>query len=333
MKKVALFDAKPYDIEFFDEIKDKYDIEIDYFEMKIGKDSAILAKGYDAIVAFVNDNVRSATIERLHTYGVKAIALRCAGFNNVNLKIAKEKGIKVYRVPAYSPNAIAEHAMALLLSLNRNIHRAYNRVREYNFSLKGFVGFDLKGKTMGVIGTGKIGKEFIKICNGFGMEVIAYDPYPSEINGVQYVSLDEIFKKSDIIALHCPLTKENHHLINENTLNLMKDGVYIINTSRGALIDSDSLLEAIKSGKVKGAGLDVYEEEADVFFEDMSDTVITDDTLKLLLGTQSVVITSHQAFLTREALQAIAQITLQNLSDFFNNKKSENELIYDGFKK
>lgn len=333
MNKVALFDAKSYDIEFFDKFKSRYGIEIDYFESKLGVDTAILAGGYDAVVIFVNDNARSATLDKLSAHGVKAIALRSAGFNNVNIRHARDLGMKVFRVPAYSPNAVAEHAMALLLCLNRKIHRAYSRVREYNFSLKGFVGFDLKGKTMGVIGTGKIGQEFIKISQGFGMDVIAHDPYPVDLEGVRYVGLEELFRKSDIIALHCPLTKDNQHLINMYSIKLMKEGVYIINTSRGALIDADALLEGIKIGKIRGAGLDVYEEEADVFFEDMSDTVITDDTLKLLLATQSVVITSHQAFLTDEALQNIAETTLENLRNFFDGTESPNEIIYEKIKK
>lgn len=325
MQKIALFDAKSYDIDFFDKFKSKYDFEIEYFESKLNPSTAVMAKGFDAVIVFVNDDISSKTIDVLTSLGIKALALRCAGYNNVDLKYATGK-LKIYRVPAYSPNAVAEHAIALLMTLNRKIHRAHNRVREFNFGLKGLVGFDLKGKTIGVVGTGKIGREFIKICHGFGMDVLAYDPFPVEIPNIQYVDLDNLFSNSHIIALHCPLTKENYHMINKKNLETMKDGVYIVNTSRGALINTEDLLEAIKEEKVAGAALDVYEEEADFFFEDVSDIAIRDDVLKLLLATTNVLVTSHQAFLTKEALESIAETTLQNLDNFFNNLTSENEV-------
>lgn len=328
MYPVAFFDTKPYDLKWFDALKRDYGIDMKYFENRLNPQTAITAHGCKAVVAFVNDKLDKTTIDILGRIGVEAACMRCAGFNNVDLKSAAGK-LRVFRVPAYSPSAVAEHAMAMLLCLNRKIHRAYNRVREYNFSLKGLTGFDLKGKTVGVVGTGKIGQAFIDICLGFGMKVLAYDPYPIWGRGVEYVDFNELCRRSDIISLHCPLTKESYHLISRHTLHVMKKGVYIINTSRGALIDSEALLEAIKSEKVGGAGLDVYEEESDFFYEDVSESIIQDDKLKLLLGTPNVLVTSHQAFLTEEALHNIAETTLQNLSDYFEGKESENEVTYD----
>ena len=325
MENVAFFDTKQYDLKWFEAMKSDYGIDIKFLENKLNPDTSILASGCRAVVAFVSDDLSAPTIDKLSEIGVEAVAMRCAGFNNVDLRRAKDK-LKIYRVPAYSPNAVAEHAMALLLCLNRKLHRAYNRVREYNFSLKGLEGFDLKGKTAGVVGTGKVGQAFIDICRGFGMNIVASDPYPTEIPGVEFVTFEQLCRQSDIISLHCPLTKESHHLINSGTLWLMKNGVYIINTSRGALIDSEALLAAIKSGKVAGAGLDVYEEESDFFYEDVSSSVIRDDKLKLLLSTPNVLVTSHQAFLTTEALHNIAQVTLQNLNDFFSGTPSNNEV-------
>lgn len=328
METVAFFDTKPYDLKWFNEMKSDYGIDIRFLENRLNEDTAILANGCRSVVAFVSDDLSAPTIDQLCRLGVEAVAMRCAGFNNVDIRHAKGK-LRVFHVPAYSPNAVAEHAMALMLCLNRKLHRAYNRVREYNFSLKGLEGFDLNGKTAGVVGTGRVGRAFIDICRGFGMSIVAYDPYPAEIPGVEFVDFEQLCGRSDIISLHCPLTKESYHLINENTLDLMKSGVYIINTSRGALIDSEALLKAIKSEKVAGAGLDVYEEESDFFYEDVSSSVIQDDKLKLLLSTPNVLITSHQAFLTREALHNIAQVTLQNLSDFFSCRASSNEIIFD----
>ena len=325
MKKVVLFDAKSYDKEWFDGLKDKFGMEVVYVEEKLSPTTAVMAKGFDAVVPFVNDDVSAATIDVLKKNGVDVVAMRCAGYNNVDLAHAEGK-VKIFRVPAYSPNAVAEHAMAMLLCLNRNLHKAYDRCTGYNFALKGLKGFDLVGKTVGVVGTGKIGQVFVDICKGFGMKIIAYDLYPANLPGVEYVEIEELFKKSDIISLHCPQTPENRHLINKKNLDLMKDGVYIINTSRGGLVNAPDLLDALKSGKVGGAGLDVYEYESGVFFEDRTQNVPDDDVLKLLLADPNVLITAHQAFLTNEALQAIAEVTLQNLTDFFAGKENENEV-------
>lgn len=328
METVAFFDTKPYDLKWFNEMKSDYNFDIRFLENKLNEDTAILAQGCRSAVAFVSDDLSAPVIDRLCRTGVEAVAMRSAGLNNVDLRYAKGR-LKIYHVPSYSPNAIAEHAMALLLCLNRKLHRAYNRVREYNFSLKGLEAFDLNGKTAGVVGMGKVGRTFVNICLGFGMKVAAFDPHPSEMPGVEFVGLEELCRRSDVISLHCPLTKESHHLINERTLNLMKDGVYIINTSRGALIDSEALLKAIKSEKVAGAGLDVYEEESEFFYEDVSSSVIQDDNLKLLLSTPNVLVTSHQAFLTVEALRNIAQVTLQNLRDFYSGAATRNEVVFE----
>lgn len=325
MKKVAFYDTKPYDKLTFDRYNANYNIK--YLEGKLNADSAQLAKGCEAVIAFVNDTIDAETINRLAEVGVKVIAMRSAGYNNIDVKAAYQK-INIVRVPAYSPHAVAEHAMALLLALNRKIHKAYNRTRDFNFSLSGLVGFDMYQKTIGIIGTGKIGQAFIDICQGFGMNVIAYDLYPAVNKDINYVDLDELFKRSDIISLHCPLTEQTKHLINRENIQKMKDGVYIINTSRGGLIESTALLQALKSGKIKGAGLDVYEEEADLFFEDYSSTIIKDDVLSLLVSLPNVIITSHQGFLTEEALANIAKVTFTNLDQFFNNLPLENEVCY-----
>lgn len=327
MNKICFFDTKPYDKIYFEALKDQYDIEIEYFEPKLGPKTAFMAKDYEAVVAFVNDNIDKQTIETLYDNGVKLIAMRCAGYNNVDFKAAYKK-IHVARVPAYSPYAVAEHGMALLLTLNRKIHRAYVRTREFNFSLNGMTGFDLHGKTVGVIGTGKIGRIFIDICKGFGMKVIAYDPYPIKDSEINYVLLEQLYRESDIISLHCPLTKDTFHLINEKTIDTMKNGVYIVNTSRGALINSEDLLEALKAGKIGGACLDVYEEETELFYEDMSYTIIQDDVLARLISMPNVIVTSHQAFLTKEALHNIAETTLSNCREFFDDNKLTNEVCY-----
>jgi D-lactate dehydrogenase len=331
MRKICFFDTKPYDKVYFDEYKEKYDFEIDYFEPKLNADTAVMAKAYEAVIVFVNDTVDAKTIDILYQNGVKIIALRCAGYNNVDFKAAFEK-IHVVRVPAYSPYAVAEHAIALLLTLNRKIHRAYNRTKEHNFSLNGLMGFDLHGKTIGVIGTGKIGRIFVDICKGFGMRVLAYDPFPIDDADIQYVSFEELCKESDIISLHCPLTKETKHLIEKKSLENMKNGVIIINTSRGALINSEDLLNAIKDEKVGGAALDVYEEETEFFYEDKSYSIIQDDVLSGLISMPNVLVTSHQAFLTKEALNNIAEITLQNIADYFENKSLVNEICYQCIK-
>jgi D-lactate dehydrogenase len=327
MNKICFFDTKPYDKVYFDEFKEKLGIEIDYFESKLNVNTAVMANGYEAVVAFVNDTIDTKTIDILYKGGVRIIAMRCAGYNNIDFKAAYEK-IHVVRVPAYSPYAVAEHAMALLLTLNRKIHRAYNRTKEHNFSLVGLTGFDLHGKTMGVVGTGKIGRIFIDICKGFGMKVIAYDPFPAKDAEIQYVSFEELCQRSDIISLHCPLTKDTHHLIQKDVLKIMKPGVVIINTSRGALINSEDLLNAIKEEKVGGAGLDVYEEETEFFYEDLSYSIMRDDILSGLISMPNVIVTSHQAFLTKEALNNIAEVTLQNLKDYFDGNGLENEICY-----
>ena len=324
MKKIAFFDTKKYDIESFDRNNKNY--EIIYYEDKLNKKTAILAKGSDAVCAFVNDEVNKEVIDMLSSYGIKVLLLRCAGYNNVDIKYAYNK-LHILRVPAYSPSAVAEHAMALLLCLNRKIHKAYLRTRDFNFNLVGFTGFDLAGKTVGVIGTGKIGLEFISICKGFKMNVIAYDLYPNPNLDVEYVSLEELFNRSDVISLHCPLTADTRHLIDEDAIMKMKDNVVIINTSRGGLIDSRALLRALHEKKIKAAGLDVYEEEANLFFEDNSNEIIQDDILALLISLPNVIITSHQGYLTEEALDNIASVTLKNLDDYYKGIKLENEVI------
>lgn len=327
MKKVAFFDTKQYDRVWFDRLDKSF--EIKYFEEKLTPENADLAKGYDGAVAFVNDTINSKTIKILSENGVSVLAMRCAGYNNINFKAAHDYKLKVMRVPLYSPYAVAEHAIAMLLTLNRKLHKAYNRTRDFNFSLTGLTGFDLHGKTMGVIGTGQIGQIFIKICQGFGMKVIAYDPYKIENPDFEYVELERIYRESDAISLHCPLTKETHYLLNKQAFEKMKSNVFIINTSRGGLIDSEALLEALKSKKIAGAGLDVYEEEAELFFEDFSGTIVDDDILARLVSLPNVLLTSHQAFLTEEALKNIAEITISNLEDYFAGKPLKNVVCYD----
>ena len=323
--KIAFFDTKQYDKQSFQSYASKSGLDIKFFETKLNEDTVKLAKGYDAVCVFVNDVVNKEVIDALCKYDVKLIALRCAGFNNVDLKAAKDR-ISVVRVPAYSPYAVAEHTMALILTSVRRIHKAFIRTKSFNFSLNDLAGFDLYQKTIGIIGTGKIGKIFANICNGFGMNVIAYDKYPDPSLNVEYVELSELFKRSDIISLHCPLTESTHHLINENAINQMKSGVLIVNTSRGALIDSSALLEGIKSRKVGGACLDVYEEESDFFFEDYSSHIVEDDTLARLISMPNVIVTSHQAFLTNEALENIAQTTIENITEFFATNRCQNEV-------
>ncbi len=329
--KIAFFDTKPYDKPFFDKYGSEYGIKFKYFETKLNEDTADLAAGYDGVCVFVNDTVNREVIDRLHRLGVKAVALRCAGFNNVDMKHAEGK-LHVFRVPAYSPYAVAEHTMALLLTSIRRIHKAYIRTKDFNFSLSGLAGFDLHGKTVGVIGTGKIGRVFINICRGFGMKVIAYDKFPAmEIEDgdrVRYASLDELFRESDIISLHCPLNEETHHIIDGEALAKCKKGVVILNTSRGALVDAEALLAEIKARQVGAACLDVYEEEGDLFFEDYSGHILEDDVLARLISMPNVIVTSHQAFLTEEALENIAETTVKNIHGFFMSGYSENELCF-----
>ena len=323
--KFAFFDTKPYDKDSFEPYSDK--IEFKFYETKLNEDTADLARGCDGVCVFVNDTVNKAVIDKLYELGVKIIALRCAGFNNVDVKYAYKK-LHIVHVPAYSPYAVAEHAMAMLLTSIRRIHKAYIRTRDFNFSLNNLTGFDLHGKIVGVIGTGKIGKVFINICRGFGMNILAYDKYPDKESGINYVDLVTLLKQSDIISLHCPLTKETYHLINESTIALMKKGAVIINTSRGALIDAESLLEGIKSRKIGAACLDVYEEESDVFFEDFSGHIIDDDILARLISMPNVIVTSHQGFLTNEALSNIALTTVENIMELNEKGSSQNELCY-----
>ncbi|MCQ2505355.1 MAG: 2-hydroxyacid dehydrogenase [Saccharofermentans sp.] len=325
--RLAFFDTKPYDREVFEPLLKASGIETIFYDTRICQDDCILASGCDAVCVFVNDEVDRKVIDTLAEYKVKVIALRCAGFNNVDYKYANSKGIKVVRVPAYSPYAVAEHAMALLQTLNRKIHKAYIRTRDFNFSLNGLTGFDLHGKTVGVIGTGKIGRVFIDICKGYGMKVLAYDKFPAEGSDINYTSLEEIYKEADIISFHCPLTEETLHMFNRGTINRVKDGVVIINTSRGALIDAEALLLGIRSRKIGGACLDVYEEEAEYFYEDRSGNIIDDDTLSRLISMPNVIVTSHQAFLTKEALGNIAATTVENLLAIASGKESANEVV------
>jgi D-lactate dehydrogenase len=292
-------------------------MEITFFEARLNTETAVLADGFDAVCIFVNDDVNDTVISILADHGVRTVALRCAGFNNVDVKSADNHGIVVCRVPAYSPYAVAEHALGLILSLNRKYHRAHARVREGNFSLDGLMGFDLHGKTFGIIGTGKIGRIFMDIISGLGVKILAYDKYPSDeviAKGISYVELDQLYRESDIISLHCPLTHETYHLINDYAIKSMKKGVMLINTSRGPLIDTGSVIDGLKSGKIGYVGLDVYEEEGDLFFEDLSDEVIQDDTFVRLQTFPNVLITSHQAFFTAEAIDNIRDTTFDNLT-------------------
>ena len=320
--KVAFFDTKPYDIPGFDHYAAESDLEIKYFETRLNEDTVSLAQGYDAVCVFVNDTVSAAVVDKLCEMGVKVLALRCAGFNNVDIRACHGR-LPVYRVPAYSPYAVAEHAMALLLTINRRTHKAYIRTRDFNFSLQGLAGFDLHGKTVGIIGTGKIGRVFADICKGFGMNILAYDKFPVKDSGLHYVELPELFEKSDIISLHCPLTEETRHIIDAESIARMKKGVTIINTSRGALVNTEDLINGIKDKKVGAACLDVYEEEGDFFYEDFSGHIVQDDKLVRLIAMPNVIVTSHQAFLTQEALDSIANTTVDNLTRFFQGNPNE----------
>ena len=323
--KVAFFDTKPYDTPSFEKFGKENGIKFKFYETKLNEDTAELAKGCEAACVFVNDTVNAAVIDKLCSLGVKVLALRCAGYNNVDIKYAKDK-LKVVSVPAYSPYAVAEHAMALLLTSIRRVHKAYIRTRDHNFSLNGLTGFDLHGKTVGVVGTGKIGRIFINICRGFGMNVIAYDKFPAKDSDIEYVELDELFSRSDIISFHCPLTDETYHMIDSKSVEKLKKGVVIVNTSRGALIDAEALLEGIKARKIGAACFDVYEEEADVFFQDFSGHIIADDTLARLISMPNVIVTSHQAFLTEEALSNIAETTVNNIIACHKGEECPNEL-------
>lgn len=327
--KVAFFSTKSYDRTFMDQANRDYQFQLSYFEAPLRKDTAVLAQDANVVCVFVNDKVDSETFHQLAEFKIGLIALRCAGFNNIDLKSAHETGIKVVRVPAYSPYAVAEHALAMILTLNRKTHLAYDRVRQGNFSLERLIGFDLFGKTVGVIGTGKIGSIFAHNMLGLGCKVIAYDLYPNQDllkTGVQYLEREEIFRQSDIISLQCPLTLESHHLINQKTISQMKDGVMLINTSRGGLVDSKALITGLKSGKIGYLGMDVYEQEENLFFEDLSGSIIQDDVISRLMTFPNVLITAHQAFFTENAMSNIAHTTLQNIKDFAEGKPLKNEV-------
>ncbi len=329
--KIAFFDAKPYDREFFDKANKEFGFEIKYFQSRLSENNVIVTKGTDAICIFVNDIINKEMADELYDNGITLVALRSAGYNNVDLGSVFGR-IHVVRVPDYSPNAVAEHAVALILSLNRKIHKAYYRTRDSNFNINGLLGFDMAGRTAGIIGTGKIGVLVSKILKGFDMKVIAYDKFPNMKNekkyGFTYVDLDTLYKESDIVTLHCPLTPETMHIIDKSSIKKMKDGVMIINTGRGKLINTVDLIAALKKGKVGSAGLDVYEEESEYFFEDYSSTIIRDDVLARLLTFPNVLITSHQGFFTKEALQNIAETTLSNIRLYFDKNKLPNEICY-----
>lgn len=330
--KVAVFSTKSYDREFLDaaNASTQSPHELVYFEAKLEPRTATLAFGTEAVCAFVNDDLGAETLQVLAAQGVRYIALRCTGFNNVDLNVASELGIKVARVTAYSPFSVAEHAAGLILMLNRKLYRAYNRVRDDNFALDGLLGFDLHGRTVGVIGTGKIGVILAQIMHGFGCTLLGYDPYPTPkfeaIGASRYVELCELFENSDIISLHVPLFPETHHIINADAIDQMKPGVMLINTSRGGLIDTRSVIDGIKSGKIGYLGIDVYEQEDDLFFQDLSDTVIQDEAFQLLQSFPNVVITAHQAFFTRNALEDITGTTIANLTDFEAERECPNEV-------
>ena len=324
--KIAFYATKPYDRIWFEPLARKYGFFIHFIELPCNEDTIFLAKGYDAICVFVNDRVNAKMIDELYNMKVKAILLRSAGFNHIDIKAAEDK-IAVLRVPSYSPEAVAEYAMGLLLSINRCIHKAYYRTRDFNMNINGFMGLDLNNKTAGVVGTGKIGQAMIRILEGFGMNIIAYDPFPNEELNVEYVSVEELFKRSDVISLHCPLTKETKHIINKKSVRMMKDGVYLVNTSRGSLINSEDLLEGLVAGKFGGVGLDVYEEEEGIFYEDRSADIVEDDILARLMTFPNVLITSHMGFFTKEAMEAIAVTTLENAYSLENGLPLTNKVV------
>ncbi|WP_416397683.1 2-hydroxyacid dehydrogenase [Allohahella sp. A8] len=333
MMRVAFFSTQTYDRSFFDKLNAAHGHELVWFETHLNQKTAALAAGAEAVCVFVNDTLDPATLEVLSTLGVRFVALRCAGFNNVDLPTAKNLDMKVVRVPEYSPFAVAEHAVALILALNRRIPRAYNRVRDGNFKLDGLMGFDLHGKTVGVVGTGKIGAIFARIMLGFGCRVLAVDPYPDlvlqhelESKGSGYASIEEVFAQSDILSLHCPLNQHTSHLIDADTFRMTKSTLMLVNTSRGALVDTTALIQALKQGRIGSVALDVYEEEAELFFADHSATLIQDDEFMRLLTFPNVLITAHQAFFTEEAMSSIAAITLQNLADLQRGEGCANEV-------
>jgi len=328
--KLAVYSTKQYDKKYLQQVNESYQYDLEFFDFLLTEKTAKTAHDCDGVCIFVNDDGSRPVLEELKKHGVKFIALRCAGFNNVDLDAAKELGLRVVRVPAYSPEAVAEHAVGMMMTLNRRIHRAYQRTRDANFSLEGLTGFTMYGKTAGVIGTGKIGIAALRILKGFGMRLLASDPYPSAAAlelGVEYVDLPTLFANADVITLHCPLTPENYHLLNHDSFALMKDGVMIINTSRGGLVDSQAAIEALKTQKIGALGMDVYENERDLFFEDKSNDVIQDDVFRRLSACHNVLFTGHQAFLTAEALISISQTTLENLRQLESGDPCPNELV------
>ncbi|NVK23577.1 MAG: 2-hydroxyacid dehydrogenase [Gammaproteobacteria bacterium] len=327
--KVAVFSSKPYDKESFSKFKEA-NIECQFFDVRLTEQSVELAKSFDAVCAFVNDELSNSVLNKLKSYDIKGIALRCAGFNNLDLPCLSKLAMHAARVPAYSPEAVAEHTVALMMTLNRRLHKAYNRTKEDNFSLNGLLGFNIHGKTVGLIGTGKIGIATAKIMRGFGAKVLAYDPYPSDeaaALGCHYTDLNTLLTDSDIISLHCPLTEQSHHIINQKSVSLMKQGVMIINTSRGGLIDTQAMINGLKNGQIGHLALDVYEQESELFFEDHSTSIVQDDVFQRLLTFPNVLITGHQGFFTEEALAQIAQTTMYNLRCFAQNIESENEIV------
>ena len=327
--KVAIYSTKNYDRKYFELVNVKYGFQLEFFDFQLNERTAKMAEHCDVVCIFVNDDGSRNVLEKLAALGVKMVALRCAGFNNVDLKSAKELGLQVVRVPAYSPEAVAEHTVGLMMTLNRRIHRAYQRTREANFSLEGLIGFNMHGRTVGVIGTGKIGVAVMRILKGFGMRILAYDPFKNSVAeelGAQYVKLDELYAKSHVITLHCPATPENYHLLNRDAFAQMKDGVMIINTSRGTLIDTQAAIDALKQRKIGALGMDVYENERDLFFEDKSNEVIQDDVFRRLSACHNVLLTGHQAFLTEEALMSISDVTLANIYSLKTGKPCENQV-------
>ena len=327
--KVGIFSAKPYDIDHFDRVNQTFGLQIEYFDYRLCLQTVRLAHGFDVVCAFVNDSLGDEVLTELSKNGTKVIAMRCAGFNNVDLEVAKKLNLRVVNVPSYSPESVAEHTVALMLTLNRKVHKAYQRTRDANFSLSGLVGFNMQHRNVGVIGTGRIGLATIKVLLGFGCHVYAHDPYPNHAVlelGVKYVSLEEIFSVCDIISLHCPLTSENHHLLNRDSFSRMKPGVMVINTSRGGLLNALDAIEALKTGQLGSLGLDVYENEKELFFEDKSNEVIQDDVFRRLSACHNVIFTGHQAFLTEEALSAIAFTTLTNITQLSDVEHCPNEL-------
>lgn len=327
--KILFYGTKNYDEQFFERLLPEFpEIQMKFIEANIHEETAWLARGYDAICAFVNADLGRDVMEVLHETGVKLILMRCAGYNNVDLETAKKYGIRILRVPSYSPEAVAEHAMALALTANRRTHKAYIKCRENNFALNGLMGVTLYGKTAGIVGTGKIGQAMARICRGFGMKVIGYDAYPNDdLDFLEYVSLEELLKRSDLISLHCPLTDDTHHLINEETISQMKDGVILVNTSRGGLIKTEDLINGIRDHKFFAVGLDVYEEETDFVYEDMSERIMPHSTMARLLSFPNVMLTSHQGFFTEEALSAIARTTLENARDYMEGNILKNEVL------